>query len=66
MSEFSALRRLSDAKSLQLLGRDYLCAGDILYRKADQSYAIAVLGRVRYLSESELLALLSAPDETDQ
>lgn len=63
MSEQSALRRLTESKAYKLAWEhDYQTAGHVLYQPTNRQYAIVVLGRVRYLSAEQLMALLSAPD----
>ena len=41
---------------------DYKTAGYVLHHPNRREYAIVVLGRVRHLSEAQMMAMLSAPD----
>ena len=63
MSERSAVRHLTEVKAHTLVWEhDYQTAGHVLYQPTNRQYAIVVLGRVRYLSVEQLMAMLSAPD----
>ena len=59
MSEHDALRHLTDAKSESLFLGGFDSAGYVLYRAKDRSYAVVVLGRVRYFTTEQLMSLLT-------